>query len=198
MKKITDLQSESADNLLIETALTNFENELNALIEKHSAAIGPKHSVKVKNTILESLKTRKNSNLLFENNSIESEDVGDKNISKMATEMVGDGKDPNKFFIVVSDDYYFDGPEGNDFYSTYPDLAPVKLKKIETKTLGPFDTIEEAMNKIFNIHLDSKNGPRMVNIEDRKNGLIYERFLTAYPSIKWSENQRDDTKNMLK
>ena len=121
---------------------------------------------------------------------------GDKEAAELAKKVVGDGKDPNQFFVTVSNDYMFFNEEHNlTAYSDSPKTAPVKVEDhIEVETFGPFDEFADAMKKVQELDLSETTGPRYIMMEDRKVGLIYEKFLKAEKKIVWSEDTNDSTK----
>lgn len=121
---------------------------------------------------------------------------GDLEAAELAKKLVGDGKDPNMFFVTVSNDYMFFDEENNlTAYSDFPKNAPVKVEdRIEVETFGPFDVFLDAMKKVDELDLSETTGSRYVMLEDRKVGLIYEKFLKAEKKIVWSEDSNDRTK----
>jgi hypothetical protein len=121
---------------------------------------------------------------------------GDQAVAKLATKVVGDGKEPNQFFVTMSNDYMYKNDENElVYYSDSFINAPVKAEDhIETETFGPFEELKDAMKKVDNIDLSETTGPRMVIVEDRKTGQIYEKFLQAEKTIVWSDEINDDTK----
>lgn len=121
---------------------------------------------------------------------------GDKEASELAKKTVGDGEEPNHFFVTASNDYYYYNEENElTTYSDSPKNAPVKVEDhIETETFGPYNTFKDAMKKADDLDLSETTGPRYVMIEDRKTGQIYEKFLKAEQKIVWSDETNDDTK----
>lgn len=121
---------------------------------------------------------------------------GDKEVAEAAKKMVGDGKEPNKFFVTVSNDYMFlDANNEIKYYSDAPKEAPVKVEDhIEVETFGPFDDFKDAMKKADELDLSETTGPRYVMIEDRKTGMIYEKYLKAEKKVVWADETNDDTK----
>jgi len=121
---------------------------------------------------------------------------GDKEAAELAKQVVGDGKEPNQFFVTVSNDYmFFDGEHILTSYSDSPKTAPVKVEDhIEVETFGPFNVFSDAMKKANDVDLSETTGPRYIMIEDRKVGLIYEKFLKAENKIIWSDEINDNTK----
>lgn len=119
---------------------------------------------------------------------------GDKEVAALAKKVVGDGEEPNQFFVTVSNDYMYLNDENElVYYSDSFKKAPVKAEDhIEVETFGPYDNSKEAKKKAEEIDLSETTGPRMVIIEDRKTGQIYERFLKAEKKIVWSDELNDD------
>jgi hypothetical protein len=125
---------------------------------------------------------------------------GDKEVAEKAVKLVGDGNEPNLFFVTVNNDYVFLDEDRNttDHYFNDPDnakKAPIKIEDhIEMEVFGPFETLKEAMDKSKEIDLNEEIGPRSVIVEDRKSGTIYERYLEAKRKIVWQEEIQDDIK----
>jgi hypothetical protein len=121
---------------------------------------------------------------------------GDKEAAEAAKKMVGDGKEPNQFFVTASNDYmFFDANNEMKAYSDAPKDAPVKVEDhIEVETFGPYNDFKDAMKKADELDLSETAGPRYVMIEDRKTGQIYEKYLKAEKKIVWGDEVNDDTK----
>lgn len=108
-------------------------------------------------------------------------------IKALASEIVGDGQTPNKFFVTtspfvrVTDDHDTDS-ELLDGFST---------EDFETQV---FDTFEEAKRYYDEVELDSYCGIGTVIIEDRKTGTICERYLEKYVTVEYNQNEIDDSK----
>lgn len=93
-----------------------------------------------------------------------------------AKAMIGDGKEPNKYWVTVSSDYFVYNPavEGFDWAGdVYPDHQVGK-----GETYGPFDTFGEAMQKfeeeVNGLVEPTEEGNHGAIIEDRISGVIYE------------------------
>lgn len=93
-----------------------------------------------------------------------------------AKAMVGDGQEPNKYWVSVSSDYLVYNPqvEGFDWAGdVYPDHQVGK-----GETFGPFDTFGEAMQKfeeeVNGLVEPTEEGNHGAIIEDRISGVIYE------------------------
>ena len=113
---------------------------------------------------------------------------------EMARKMIGDGGEPNYFFVTMCDDYYFEMGENFTKYSKDLNAAPVKIKTTPdfgAYTFGPFANLEESKMFASSIELDEINGPRMVMIEDRKTGEVYSKYLTCRMQPVWSEMEEE-------
>jgi hypothetical protein len=107
----------------------------------------------------------------------------------LAVEMVGDGKDPNKFFVTVSPCFMVESDEVGEVYSEYLDGYSEKDKQTFM-----FDTFEEA-NECYNLQdLNHYEGVCSVTMEDRKTGTIKDKYLLKVISIDYSEVEQDDSK----
>lgn len=108
---------------------------------------------------------------------------------KLAVEMVGDGKDPNKFFVTVSPSYMVESDEFGEMESEY---FPGYSKK-DAQTFI-FDTFEEASEFYNQQDLDFYEGVGSVVIEDRKAGTIKDKYLLKMVSVSYSQEEIDDSK----
>ena len=107
----------------------------------------------------------------------------------LAVEMVGDGKDPNKFFVTVSPSYMVESDEFGEMESEY---FPGYSNK--DAQIFMFDTFEEA-NECYNLQdLNHYEGVCSVTMEDRKTGTIKDKYLLKVISIDYSEVEQDDSK----
>jgi len=116
----------------------------------------------------------------------------------LAKQMVGDGGDPNYFFITMCDDYYFEKNGEMTKYSQDPASAPLKIKttpELGSYTFGPFQNIEESKMFVESIELDEINGPRMVKIEDRKEGEVFLKYLSCKLQPVWDEHSEDNSED---
>jgi len=86
-----------------------------------------------------------------------------------ASEMVGDGKTPNKYFLSTSND--FDVVHNGDDHGADEVIKGFKSKGGTTKV---FDTYHEAKEAADRYSLGHQNINR-VTIEDRITGVVYER-----------------------
>jgi hypothetical protein len=110
---------------------------------------------------------------------------------ELASQMIGDGGDPNYHFVTMCDDYYFEKKGEMEKYSKDVASAPLKIKTTPDMgkyVFGPFMNIEESKLFAESIELDEINGPRMVTIEDRKTGDVYSRFLSCKLQPVWDEH----------
>jgi len=107
---------------------------------------------------------------------------------KLARELVGDGQDPNMFFV-TSGPYYYEVDEFGDTESILID--GYNHNDTNTKV---FDTLEEAEEYYDTVDLDIYEGIGQVMIEDRKTGVIKEKTLEKMVRIEYSFREHDDTK----
>jgi hypothetical protein len=116
-------------------------------------------------------------------------EVEDDSPKALAVKMVGDGQDPNKFFVTVSPCFMVESDEAGELYSEYLDGYSEKDKRTYM-----FDTFEEA-DKFYNLEdLDHYEGVCSVAMEDRKTGTIKDKFLLKVISVDYSEVEQDDSK----
>jgi hypothetical protein len=110
---------------------------------------------------------------------------------ELASQMIGDGGDPNYHFVTMSDDYYYEKGGEMVKYSKDTESSPLKIKTTPDMgkyVFGPFMNLEESKLFTESIELDEINGPRMVVIEDRKTGDVYSRFLSCKLQPVWDEH----------
>lgn len=108
---------------------------------------------------------------------------------KLAIQMVGDGQDPNKFFVTVSPSFMIESDEVGEIFSEYLDGYSAKDKQTFM-----FDSFEEA-NEFYNQqNLDHYEGVCSVTMEDRKTGTIKDKYLLKVVSVSYSEQENDDSK----
>lgn len=112
----------------------------------------------------------------------------EKQIKQLATEIVGDGKSPNKFFV-TSGPYYFEVDEYGDREAVL--LDGFTDNHVETTI---FDTLEDAEKYYNDIELDIYDGVGQVMIEDRMTGAIKEKTLEKVVRVEYSMIEVDDTK----
>jgi hypothetical protein len=118
----------------------------------------------------------------------------EKQIKQLAIEIVGDGKDPNKFFVTVSPYFTVDNDEHGDPYNMELEselLDGYTDKDIKTRL---FDTFEQANEYYNSVDLDPYNGVGTVMIEDRKTGTIKQKELTKVVKVEYSYREINDSK----
>lgn len=126
-----------------------------------------------------------------ENSPIE---LSQEQINELAMQIIGDGKDPNKFFVTVSpyftvDNNEFGRPANMEFETELLDGYTDKDKEIRF-----FDTFEQANEYYNSVDLDPHSGVGTVVIEDRKTGTIKQKELTKVVRIDYSYCEIDDSK----
>lgn len=112
-----------------------------------------------------------------------------KEIKQLASEVVGDGKSPNMFFVTAGP-YIRVTDEFGDFDTELMD----GFDDTHSETFGPFNTLEDAEKVYDDIELDIYSGTCEVFIEDRKTGTIKEKYLTKIIRTEYQFNETDDTK----
>lgn len=121
---------------------------------------------------------------LRDNSTVE---LSEAQIKELAREIIGDGKDPNKFFVTVSP--YFTVENEDDFESEL--LDGYTDKDTETRL---FDTFEQANEYYESVDLDPYAGVATVMIEDRKTGTIKQKELTKVVRVDYSYCEINDSK----
>lgn len=112
-----------------------------------------------------------------------------KEIRKLASEIIGDGQLPNKFFVVESSQILVTDEFGDKNYE------PIEgYEETPSYTYGPFDTLEEATAAYDEADLDIYEGIGSVVIEDRLTGQIKEKALEKIVRTDYSYVEYDDTK----
>ncbi len=100
---------------------------------------------------------------------------------KVSTRQIGDGKLPNKYWVSVSNDYYYFNTENGAFDW----IGDLKLFKSEGKTIAKFNTYQEASEYIDEqLYLGMEYDGMTVNnisIEDRLSGEVYQQTREFYP-----------------
>lgn len=109
-------------------------------------------------------------------------------IKKLATEIVGDGQDPNQFFVTVSPYVTLEDEWGDSGIEVCDGF-----EKDDVRTYGPFNTLKDAEKAYKSLNLDIYSGICNVIIEDRKSGTIKEKFLTKIVTVDYSFNEIDDS-----
>jgi len=107
----------------------------------------------------------------------------------LASEIIGDGKSPNVWFVTQSPYYmkYKDG-YGESFLLDGFDAADYSVM------FGPFYSYKDACAQYDEIELEAYDGVGTVTIEDRKIGVVKEKFLEERITIDYSYNEIDDSK----
>jgi len=107
----------------------------------------------------------------------------------LASEIIGDGKSPNVWFVTQSPYYmkYKDG-YGESFLLDGFDAADY------TVMFGPFFSYKAACDQYDEIELEAYDGVGTVTIEDRKIGVVKEKFLEERITVDYSYNEIDDSK----
>lgn len=136
------------------------------------------------------IKTKDKKKFAFAKN----ESMNESKAFDMAKQMVNDGGDPNYHFVSMSDDYCYEKDGEITKYSKDIASAPLKIKttpEMGSYTFGPFMNFEESKMFAESIELDEINGPRMVVIQDRKNGDVFMKYLTCKLQPVWDEQVID-------
>lgn len=107
----------------------------------------------------------------------------------LATEIVGDGKTPNKFFV-TSSPYYYEVDEYGDQESQLLD----GFDNDSSSETQAFDTYEEAEAYYDDIELDIYDGVGSVMIEDRLTGTITEKSLEKIIRVEYVMTESDMSK----
>jgi len=106
----------------------------------------------------------------------------------LATEMVGDGQLPNKFFVTT-------GPYILEVYdfgeNNHTLLDGFSQEDCETEV---FDTYEEAKEYFESLELDHYSGVGQILLEDRLTGVIIERSLEKIISVDYTQREFNDAK----
>lgn len=99
-----------------------------------------------------------------------------KEIQTLATEIVGDGQEPNKFFVSINA-YFINGEnEGFDLLKGFQD---------KDSSVYVFNTLEEAEACYDDNELSPDYGIGTVTIEDRLVGTVKEKQLELYMKPTW-------------
>jgi hypothetical protein len=109
-------------------------------------------------------------------------------IKKLASEIIGDGQLPNKFFVTESPNILVTNEFGGADYEI------IEGSEESSYTFGPFDTYEEALAAYNDSELDFHDGVGSVMIEDRLTGTIQEKNLEKIVHIDYSYVEYDDSK----
>jgi len=107
---------------------------------------------------------------------------------ELASEIIGDGQLPNKFFVTTTpyvttvDEF---GDENSEMLEGFSDTD------VWTEV---FDTYEEANKYFENIELDIYDGTAQILLEDRKTGVIKETRLERIVKIDYMQTGHSDAK----
>lgn len=110
-------------------------------------------------------------------------------VMKLATEHVGDGQEPNMFFVTTS-----------PYYTTVDEFGDRDSERFEgfesgdsTETLL-FNTYAEAESYFDEVELDVWDGIGSVMIEDRLTGQIAEKTLERRVKVDYIQTEHNDAK----
>lgn len=115
-------------------------------------------------------------------------------IKKMASEIVGDGQSPNKWFVTAGP--YILVTQSDYSYSEFELIDGFDDSNVNT--YGPFDTYEEAVECYEDQELYVDAGVGQVFIEDRQCGTVREKWLTKKMVVEYVEDEVDDSKLFYK
>jgi len=120
------------------------------------------------------------------------------NAARMAREMVGDNKAPNRYFVSIHDDYLYFNKESDCWESA----GERDGREGEGKTLAVFKTYAGARKLFESIPLGELYGGILVRgktIEDRLSGEIADEQMREVVSFESSESEMlDYTKKAMK
>lgn len=123
-------------------------------------------------------------------------------MKKISTKQIGDGKIPNRFWLSISNDYYYCRRDPDDGSYSFEWIDNVTLYPVEGKTIKIFKTFQEALTAAQEICLGEKIDGIVVNcvtIEDRLSGEVYEKARHFYPEMgKILEEERTDISYSVK
>jgi len=107
----------------------------------------------------------------------------------LAMNIIGDGKSPNVWFVTQSPYFmkYKDG-HGESFLLDGFDASEYSVM------FGPFFSYKDACAQYDEIELEAYDGVGTVTIEDRKIGVVKEKFLEERITVDYSYNEVDDSK----
>jgi hypothetical protein len=107
----------------------------------------------------------------------------------LASEIIGDGKSPNVWFVTQSPYFmkYKDG-YGESFLLDGFDASEYSVM------FGPFFSYKDACAQYDEIELEAYDGVGTVTIEDRVIGVVKEKFLEERITVDYSYNEIDESK----
>ena len=109
-------------------------------------------------------------------------------IKALASEIIGDGQLPNKFFVTtgpwvtIVDEF---GDQDSEMLDGFSDID------VWTEV---FDTYEEANKYFENIELDIYDGTAQILLEDRKTGIIKQVSLEKVMKVDYVQTGHSDAK----
>jgi hypothetical protein len=107
----------------------------------------------------------------------------------LASEIIGDGKSPNIWFVTQSP-YYMKYKDGYGESFLLDGFDPAEY----TEMFGPFFSYKAACDQYDEIELEAYDGVGTVTIEDRVIGVVKEKFLEERITVDYSYNEVDDSK----
>ena len=113
-------------------------------------------------------------------------------LNELATDIVGDGKSPNVFFVSTSTQFL----RCKDGECEYFTLEGYDSDYRET--YGPFYSYVSACEKYDELELDPYDGVGSVVIEDRKIGTVKEKFLEERITVDFTYGEHDDSRFLYK
>jgi hypothetical protein len=111
-----------------------------------------------------------------------------KEIKALASEIVGDGQGPNKFFVTTSPNVII----VDEFGDQSSELLDGYTK--DDTFIQVFDTYEEASEYFESVELDIYDGTAQVTMEDRLTGTIKEHYLSKVIRTDYVLSGYDDAK----
>lgn len=113
----------------------------------------------------------------------------------ISTKQIGDFKTPNKYWVSISNDYYYFNPESE----AMDWISDLELFEVKGKTIKVFTTFKGALNYVENeLYLGMDFDGIKVNfisIEDRLSGEVYCQVRRLSPeNAEFGESFRQDTK----
>lgn len=110
---------------------------------------------------------------------------------KISTKQIGDGKLPNRFWLSICNDYYY-----NSGSNSYDWISDLKLFTCRSKELAVYKSYEEAKKAADEIYLGQEIDNITVNsihIEDRLSGEVYEkaRYFSPIDGKIWEDEHED-------
>lgn len=117
-------------------------------------------------------------------------------MKEISTKEIGDGKLPNRYWVSISEDYYYLKIDKDGGYWTW--LGDLDLFEPKGKTVKVFDKYQEAREFVEELPFDYRYDGLHVNsifIEDRLSGQVFEKVKTFSPEHgQINTFHEDDTK----